>query len=136
MMIKLYHGSNVRVEKPDLHKSKPYKDFGQGFYLSDDKQQAWDIAYSKVAQLKTGKAMVSTFLFDEQQIEIMKDELSVELADWLMDTYNYSAAEALDVLYTSETYDRLQDSSTGFYYQSLGYVASFLQNEVERAVFC
>ena len=41
MMIELYHGSNVRVEKPDLHKSKPYKDFGQGFYLSDDKQQAW-----------------------------------------------------------------------------------------------
>ena len=36
MMIKLYHGSNVRVEKPDLKKSKPYKDFGQGFYLSDD----------------------------------------------------------------------------------------------------
>ena len=35
-MIKLYHGSNVRVEKPDLKKSKPYKDFGQGFYLSDD----------------------------------------------------------------------------------------------------
>ena len=73
---------------------------------------------------------------NEQQIEIMKDEMAVELAGWLMETYNYSAAEALDVLYTSETYDRLQDSSTGFYYQSLGYVASFLQNEVEKAVFC
>lgn len=77
MMIKLYHGSNARVEKPDLHKSKPYKDFGQGFYLSDDKQQAWDIAYSKVAQFKTGKAMVSTFLFDDSVI--LSNELNIKI---------------------------------------------------------
>ena len=73
---------------------------------------------------------------NEQQIEIMKEELAVELVDWLMKTYGYSATEALDILYTSETFDRLQNSSTGFYYQSVGYVASFLQNEVEKAVFC
>ena len=73
---------------------------------------------------------------NEQQIEIMKDEMAVELAGWLMETYGYSAEEALDTLYNSETFDRLQDSATGFYYQSVGYVASFLQNEVERAVFC
>ena len=73
---------------------------------------------------------------NEQQIEIMKDELAVELADWLMETYGYTAAEGLDILYTSETFYRLQNSATGFYYQSVGYVASFLQNEVEKAVFC
>ena len=73
---------------------------------------------------------------NEQQIEIMKDELTVELADWLMETYGYTAAEGLDILYTSETFDQLQNSATGFYYQSVGYVASFLQNEVEKAVFC
>ena len=73
---------------------------------------------------------------NEQQIEIMKDELDVELADWLMETYGYTAAEGLDILYTSETFDRLQNSATGFYYQSVGYIASLLQNEVEKAVFC
>ena len=73
---------------------------------------------------------------NEQQIEIMKDELTVELADWLMETYGYTAAEGLDILYTSEIFDRLQNSATGFYYQSVGYVASFLRNEVEKAVFC
>lgn len=73
---------------------------------------------------------------NEQQIEIMKEELTVELADWIMETYSYSAEEALDILYTSETFDRLQDSATGFYYQSVGYVASFLLNEIEKAVFC
>ena len=38
---------------------------------------------------------------NEQQIEIMKDELDVELADWPMETYGFSASEALDILYTS-----------------------------------
>ena len=64
-MIRLYHGSNVKIEVPDLIHSKPFKDFGRGFYLSPDKQQAWDMAYQKVNQTKEGKAEVTEFLFDE-----------------------------------------------------------------------
>ena len=30
----LFHGSNMIIETPDLSKSKPFKDFGRGFYLS------------------------------------------------------------------------------------------------------
>lgn len=70
-----------------------------------------------------------------EQIEIMKEELTVELADWLMDTYGYKPSEALDMLYTSETFDRLQETSTGLYFQSVGYVSSFLKNEIENAKF-
>ena len=44
-MIRLFHGSNMKIEEPDLKHSKPYKDFGVGFYLSADKQQAWDMAF-------------------------------------------------------------------------------------------
>lgn len=29
-MIKLYHGSNTKIEVPDLVHSKPFKDFGRG----------------------------------------------------------------------------------------------------------
>lgn len=64
-MIRLYHGSNVQIEVPDLIHSKPFKDFGCGFYLSPDKQQAWDMAFQKVSQTKEGKAEVTEFLFDE-----------------------------------------------------------------------
>ncbi len=71
-----------------------------------------------------------------EQIQTMKEELTVELADWLMETYGYSPQEALDTLYTSETFDRLQNTATGFYFQSVGYVSSFLKNEIENAVFC
>ena len=51
-MIKLYHGSNTKIEVPDLLHSKPFKDFGRGFYLSADKQQAWDMAFQKFNQTK------------------------------------------------------------------------------------
>ena len=39
-MIRLYHGSNQMIEVSDLVHSKPFKDFGCGFYLSPDNQQA------------------------------------------------------------------------------------------------
>lgn len=64
-MIKLYHGSNTKIEVPDLVHSKPFKDFGRGLYLSADKQQAWDMAFQKVSQTQEGKAEVTEFLFDE-----------------------------------------------------------------------
>ena len=44
---------------------------------------------------------------NEQQIEIMKDELDVELADWPMETYGFSASEALVILYNT---NRIIDS--------------------------
>lgn len=73
-MIRLYHGSNMKIEVPDLVHSKPFKDFGSGFYLSPDKQQAWDMAFQKVSQTKVGKAEVTEFLFDEMlmQSELLK----------------------------------------------------------------
>ena len=48
--MKLYHGSNMPVDVPDLTHSKPYKDFGQGFYLSADENQAEEMAKQKVEQ--------------------------------------------------------------------------------------
>ena len=39
-MIRLYHGSNVAIEQIDLSRSKRGKDFGQGFYLNANPDQA------------------------------------------------------------------------------------------------
>ena len=36
----LYHGTNKAFDTIDLTKSKPNKDFGQGFYLSREYSQA------------------------------------------------------------------------------------------------
>lgn len=66
-MIKLYHGSNVAIEKIDLSKSRPYKDFGRAFYLSADEQQAWDRAYAAIT-MWGGVPQVTAFEFDEQEL--------------------------------------------------------------------
>lgn len=69
----------------------------------------------------------------KEQILLLKDDLCTELAGYLIDDYHYTPQEAIDVLYTSETFERLQDDSTGLYYQSPGYVYSFLLNELKTA---
>ena len=60
----LYHGSNVPIDVIDLSKSRPGKDFGKGFYLSADENQAIEMAESKVAFLG-GEPVVTSFEFDE-----------------------------------------------------------------------
>ena len=63
----LYHGSNIAIDEIDLSKSRPGKDFGKGFYLSADKQQAIEMAESKVAFLG-GEPIVTEFEFDDSII--------------------------------------------------------------------
>lgn len=65
----LYHGTNAPFDAIDLSKSKPNKDFGQGFYLTTDLQQATDMAKGKIAQQGTGKVIVYTFEFDEKLLQ-------------------------------------------------------------------
>ena len=103
-MIKLYHGSNQNLPVLLWHRACP----------------------------KTIEVPMITRLTPEQ-IQLMKDELTTELAGYLVDDYRYTPEEAIDVLYTSETFERLQDDTTGLYYQSPGYVYSFLKNELETA---
>ena len=43
-MLKLYHGSNVEIDKIDLCRSRKGKDFGCGFYLNPNKEQAMEMA--------------------------------------------------------------------------------------------
>lgn len=101
----LYHGSNMRVNKPDLTRSKPFKDFGQGFYLSADKEQAQEQAFSKVDQLKTGEPIVNEFLFDE--VNMTSGEFRVKI----FEDYNVEWAEFVlmnrnkKVLQPSHDYD-------------------------------
>ena len=63
-MIILHHGSNVQVETIDLSLANPGKDFGKGFYLNPDYNQAFEWAESRVKIFTTGEPIVSSFEFD------------------------------------------------------------------------
>ena len=62
--MKLYHGSTVDIYQIDLAKSKPNKDFGRAFYLSDDKQQALEMAQFR-AEFEDTTSVVNEYEFDE-----------------------------------------------------------------------
>ena len=64
----LYHGSNVEIEAIDFSKSKPGKDFGVGFYLSPDENQALEMAEKK-ARLLGGAPIVTRYEFDEEAVK-------------------------------------------------------------------
>ena len=51
----LYHGSNTDIEQIDLKAGIPYKDFGQGFYLTPDIETAKRMAQKKVNHTDIGK---------------------------------------------------------------------------------
>lgn len=64
-MITLYHGSNVEIEKIDFSKCKIGKDFGKGFYLNPNFDQAYKMAIRAKNINKTGNEIVSAFEFDD-----------------------------------------------------------------------
>lgn len=64
--MKLYHGTNITFEKIDLLKSKPNKDFGRGFYLSADYEQALAMAQVKVDQLEIGHPLVMAYEIEDE----------------------------------------------------------------------
>lgn len=70
-----------------------------------------------------------------EQIKMIQEDMYAELAQILMERYGYTQFQALDVLYNSETFARLQDPNTGLYYQSTGYVYSFLNSELSLCDF-
>jgi hypothetical protein len=65
--MKLYHGSIVDISKIDLAKSKPNKDFGKAFYLSEKREQAIEMAQFK-AETFGGSVIINEFEFDESAL--------------------------------------------------------------------
>ena len=66
--------------------------------------------------------------------EQMKLDMVKHLALRLMDDDpQLTMEQALATVINSDTYLRLQRDASGLYYQSAGYVYSFLKNELETA---
>ena len=68
-MITLYHGSNVEIDKIRLNLCKPGKDFGKGFYLNPNYEQAFKMAQRTKRITNSGQEIVSAFEFDEKLLE-------------------------------------------------------------------
>ena len=76
--MKLYHGSTIDIAKVDLALSKPNKDFGRAFYLSDDRQQALEMAQFR-AEFEETEPVVNVYEFEETLfLEFVNSPLGAE----------------------------------------------------------
>lgn len=70
--MKLYHGSNVEVQKPKVLKSNRALDFGTAFYTTSDYNQAKRWAKLTAGRKKTGVPVINEFEFDDKEIGKLK----------------------------------------------------------------
>ncbi len=67
---------------------------------------------------------------NNSDFKYMVEATAADLATLLSEDYDLSVNEALDTLYNSETYLKLNDPCSGLYFQSPQYVYSFLKSEL------
>ncbi|SHK33266.1 Protein of unknown function [Selenomonas ruminantium] len=68
----LYHGSNIVVREPKILKSQRFLDFGAGFYLTSDFEQAQKWAVRTTARRENGTPVVSVFEIGDNYAEVVK----------------------------------------------------------------
>ena len=68
----------------------------------------------------------------QAEFQNMKEEIVKDLIARLMDERGFSMQEAFDLVYNSRLFEKLNDPKTGLYFQSSGYVYSYLQEEIDR----
>jgi hypothetical protein len=111
--MKLYHGSTIDITEIDLTKSKPNKDFGKAFYLSDDKQQALEMAQFR-AEFEEAEPVVNVYDFDETLFGDLRikrfEEYSEEWAHFVYDHRTDPDGRTLhdyDIVYGPVANDRI-----------------------------
>lgn len=94
--MRLYHGSNVMIDEIDLAICHPYKDFGRGFYLTDNMKHARNMALRRC--MRTGGDLCVTefeFHFEDasQNLKVkVFDNPSEEWAEFVMMNRNEAIA--------------------------------------------
>ena len=68
----------------------------------------------------------------EQDIQFQIECLTNELVIMLMDDYEMSMEQALDTVYGSNTYRKIERPRTGLYYQGAVYVMDMLKEELGK----
>lgn len=82
--MRLYHGSYCRITTIDLKKSREFKDFGKGFYLTPDFGRAVTMANRSVVLNHMGSPEVNPFIFNRSRCpsEIKIKEFKTSNWEW------------------------------------------------------
>lgn len=102
--MKLYHGSNTKIESINLGMCRPYKDFGTGFYLTDKKEQAEKMAV-RVSKIYGGTPELNAFEIQDDfktlnylSIKDFGEQTTEEWARFVMNNRNKAFENSEDML--------------------------------------
>ena len=65
----------------------------------------------------------------QQERQFLIETLCEDLIPMIMMEFQMTDKEAIDKLYTSNTFSKIEDEKTGLYYQSAGYVFDIFKEE-------
>lgn len=68
----------------------------------------------------------------QAEFQNMKEEIVKDLISRLMEERGLTMQEAFDKVYNSRLFEKLNNPQTGLYFQSSGYVYSYLLDELDR----
>ena len=68
----------------------------------------------------------------QAEFQNMKEEIVKDMISRLMEERGLSLQQAFDAVYTSRLFEKLSDPQTGLFFQSSGYVYSFLLEELDK----
>ena len=66
----------------------------------------------------------------QAEFQNMKEEIVKDMISRLMEQRGLTMQQAFDTVYTSHLFEKLSDPKTGLYFQSSGYVYSYLEEEL------
>ena len=102
--MRLYHGSNIAIDNINLAMCRPYKDFGQGFYLTDIEEQAEKMAI-RVAKIYGQSPILNVYEINDNFKELynlrIKDfgiRTTEEWAKFVMNNRSRAFMDVQDVL--------------------------------------
>ena len=84
----LFHGSNVEVSHIDLSKCTKYKDFGQGFYMTSIKEQAFEWAKKVTKRSGSGEPTLNVYDLNDNWVNLKTLVFTVPDERWAVFVIN------------------------------------------------
>nr|AIF26292.1 putative hypothetical protein [uncultured bacterium Lq_025_E06] len=67
-----------------------------------------------------------------EHFQYLKEGLIADLVNQVMADYNLDLEKALDIVYSSDVFQKLSDPATALYKEGPVYIYSFLKEELEK----
>ena len=133
--MKLFHGSYTAIEQPKILKSRFPKDFGEGFYCTELKQQAvrWASRYD------TAVVSVYEYVSDENLKMLVFKEMTEEWLDFIVDCrsnkkHNFDIV--IGAMANDQIYNYISDFIDGILTREQFWVLAKFKRPTHQVCFC